>query len=373
MQIKSPVGYDFSYYVEIPDMALLNPRPLFVYTKATEGETITDPKFERYWQDLKEDSISRGAFHFFRKALSSTKQADKFLAVVKAQGVDNNDKIILDIEEEGVSAAQIIAWIERVELTLGNQIMIYSRANILNAIAATAAQIQKLKQYPIITAGYPDTPDNFTNVPAVYIPDQTRWGPVAGWQYAELTAEAAGVSGVTGKVDFNWLAPWFIETLTPPVPDIETDPVSQAIRYLADEISAAIKTIKIPGSDGTTPPPQLPARTSAWSLKNKGTGTNHVYKCYKTPNTEDTNFEYITDNNIVILINKWQDVPGGLVAWNKESDIGKQNIYQNWACLEMTTAVNINGKLRTFPSIKYGDGSTASHVWLERQNLDRQK
>lgn len=208
--IFTPLMLDASYWERIPDWAKVSPRPMFVATKATEGSTYIDPTFRTYWADLKQDGIYRSAYHFFRKAVTAASQALNYVTLLRSVGVDSKDILELDIEEDGTTATQIIAWLDVVEKQFSNQIMIYSRANILNAIAMTATQRERLKKYPIWTAGYPTNPALFTDPPQIYRPDATKWGRVWAWQYSE----DGQVDGVEGEIDLNWMSPELVGYLT---------------------------------------------------------------------------------------------------------------------------------------------------------------
>jgi GH25 family lysozyme M1 (1,4-beta-N-acetylmuramidase) len=205
-QIKLPACYDTSYYEYIVDFAKVSPRPAFVCTKATEGSTIRDSKFLTYWADLKQDGIRRSCYHFHRKAVTASLQAANFINTVKAGGgATAQDYFVLDIEEGGETPAQIIAWLDQVEASFSNTIMLYSTTYLLNELAkkCTAAQLTRLKKYPLWIAWYPYFPDDFTELPASYYPPAL--GPVWMWQYSEN----AIVNGITGEVDANWIAPVF--------------------------------------------------------------------------------------------------------------------------------------------------------------------
>jgi GH25 family lysozyme M1 (1,4-beta-N-acetylmuramidase) len=205
-QIKLPACYDTSYYEYIVDFAKVSPRPAFVCTKATEGSTIRDSKFMTYWADLKQDGIRRSCYHFHRKAVSAELQATNFINTVKAGGgATSQDYFVLDIEEGGETPNQVIAWLDSVERQYSNQIIIYSRKNLLDPLAdrCTAAQLTRLKKYPLWIAAYPTNPDIYTELPASWRPPLL--GEVWLWQYSENGI----VPGITGEVDLNWIAPVF--------------------------------------------------------------------------------------------------------------------------------------------------------------------
>jgi hypothetical protein len=87
--------------------------------------------------------------------------------------------------------------------------MLYSRRNILEQIFMTAPEKDYFRRIPVWVAGYPNTPDNYDEIPSFYIPDQTRFGAPMLWQYSE----AGVVCGIVGDVDLNWISPTFTQIL----------------------------------------------------------------------------------------------------------------------------------------------------------------
>ena len=240
MQIKQPACYDVSHYEEITDFNAITPRPLLMITKATEGSGWVDDKFVRFFDGMKRAGIRRGAYHFHRKAYSSTSQANNFINMCEAGGVTSQDILVLDVEEGGESAAQLQSWFEIVGGRFPNNLlMIYSRKNLLDpiqmllskifpintptfSINMTLAEREFFKKIPVWTAGYPFTPDNYNSPPSSYIPDQTKWGPVWLWQYSDKGV----IVGITGGVDLNWMSPdiqnWLGSPPEPPAGNVDT-------------------------------------------------------------------------------------------------------------------------------------------------------
>lgn len=216
MNIKTPVVYDTSHWRTVPNFADVRPFPFLVITKATEGASYIDPTFTRYFTDLKQDGIHRGAFHFHRKAVNAATQAQHFCNTIRPH-VTNDDLLILDVEEGGETAAQLKTWFEYcIAQFPTNLFLIYSRKNLLDAIPMITAQRDFFKQIPVWTAGYPNDPDAYSSVPSFYIPDQTKWGRVYLWQYTDRGI----VQGIEpNTVDCNWIDPVLVALLgdtTPP-------------------------------------------------------------------------------------------------------------------------------------------------------------
>lgn len=209
MNIKLPTAYDVSHWKEIPDFKAIAPRPALMITKATEAHpgsayNHTDDKFQRFMAGMMEIGCTRGAYHFFRKALDARKQAEHFLNVISQTDILSTDLLVLDVEEGGEKASQLWVWFETVRKAYpANLLMLYSRANILNPIAMTESEKAYFKRIPIWTAGYPWFPDLYSVCPAGYVPDQSKYGPVWLWQYSEK----GQVAGIIGAVDCNWINP----------------------------------------------------------------------------------------------------------------------------------------------------------------------
>ncbi len=83
----------------------------FAFMKATEGETVVDPKFETNWVQAKQQGLLRGAYHFYRPQDDATTQAHFFLRTVPF--ADGDLPPVIDIEvTDGVSASEIVAGLQ---------------------------------------------------------------------------------------------------------------------------------------------------------------------------------------------------------------------------------------------------------------------
>lgn len=224
MIIKLPAAYDIAgAYQRVADWSKVSPKPLLVIHKATEGvySQYNDATIHRDFPLLSVNGIRRGAYHFFRKSVSSITQAQLFCNYVR-NILDPADIIALDMEEGGETPAQIIQWLDVVEENFPlNYIIIYSNPSKLDALynSGTLAQRSRLSQYPAWVAAYPYAPDDFNTIPAVYMPKNFK---TVMWQYSSQ-GRPQGImnpSGVACNVDCNLLDPAFIEylggTVTPP-------------------------------------------------------------------------------------------------------------------------------------------------------------
>lgn len=233
--IKLPACYDVSFWQQKIDWSVVSPKPALVICKASEGVGIKDPTFLPNFTGLTSQNIRRGCYHFHRKIYTGLQNATYFLGVVRGI-LTKQDLIVLDVEEGGESAAQLLAWLDAVSAVYPeNLILIYSRKTVLDTIATTPTQAARLRQYPTWMAGYPLQPDNYNDIPAGYVPDPTKWGAVYLWQYSDKGI-VQGISGNT--VDLNWISPTLKTILGTNVPPTgETGMYnlqvnSQAVAYL---------------------------------------------------------------------------------------------------------------------------------------------
>lgn len=266
VEVKLPFIGDTSHWKVIPDFALVDPKPLLILTKATEGTSYVDPTFVPYFRDLLQDGIHRGCFHFFRKAANALEQAKHFCNTVRPH-ITDKDILVLDVEEGGETAGMLWTWLDYVRKQFPNNlILIYSRKNILeaiptfirsalnvralaekaapylpivalkaldyifakvqnrnhvlNAIQMTMAERAFFKEFPTWPAGYPLNPNIYATIPSFYIPDQARWGEPWLWQYTA----SAFVTGISNEVDCNLGLPKLLARLgSEPIPQPPPD------------------------------------------------------------------------------------------------------------------------------------------------------
>jgi lysozyme len=158
----------------------------FVIMKATEGMTMKDRKFEKWWQDAGKAGITRGAYHFFRSSKNPGLQARLFIRTVGP--LDENDlPPILDLEtiHRGCSNktlnSRALKWLEYV----GNH---YKR----KPIVYTSTYFVKNVLDNNITGHYP-----------IWISDFRGKEPeIKDWYIWQFTDNAV-VFGIQGPVDLD--------------------------------------------------------------------------------------------------------------------------------------------------------------------------
>ena len=183
------------------------------------GSNYKDTAFADYWAQWA--NLPRCAYHFYRYAYDAAGQARYFFDTVSANGFKPGDKFCIDVEDAGTpNAAHIIDFLWQLE-TLGvtrKDLLIYSRANILNPIPLTADQQGYLVQIKTWMAGYPANADgwDFVRLKQTYQAD-SRWGECVMVQYAQNVI----ISGISGGTELNaasdaYLAEWGGSTPSPP-------------------------------------------------------------------------------------------------------------------------------------------------------------
>jgi len=84
----------------------------FIFCKATEGITYTDPDFSRNWKTIPQKGFIRGAYHFYRTADAPQAQADHCLEAI-ADLKDTDLPPVVDFEGAGIDQSQSVANIQK--------------------------------------------------------------------------------------------------------------------------------------------------------------------------------------------------------------------------------------------------------------------
>lgn len=165
----------------------------FVFLKATEGMTYTDPTFARNRDRSAAAGFYVGAYHFYRTTSGAVEQANHFCDVV---GSMRNGELppVLDIEDErqwkkltsDEAMKLVMAWTATVRSRLGVAPLVYASPNFVNEILKNAPQ---LAEFALWIANY--------NVASPTVPAPwTRW---VFWQFSER----GRVDGITTDTDLN--------------------------------------------------------------------------------------------------------------------------------------------------------------------------
>jgi lysozyme len=165
----------------------------FAYAKATEGATYTDPLFSTNYAGMKQAGIKRGAYHFFRPAVSVSDQVQNFLRAVGQMDVGDMAPM-LDVEQaDGQSPATIAGgvtqWLDQVQVALSRVPIIYTFPAFWNT---NVGDEKLLNEFPLWIA-------NFTSNPQPKLPAGAPGYRI--WQYSD----AGKVAGISGNVDLDRL------------------------------------------------------------------------------------------------------------------------------------------------------------------------
>jgi GH25 family lysozyme M1 (1,4-beta-N-acetylmuramidase) len=125
-------GIDISHYQEKINWNELRKshHPIkYIFIKATEGLHWKDPDFESNWINAKKHNYLRGAYHFYRPDINSTKQFNNFAKNVKLKKGDLRP--VLDIEIASIFGKKllrkgILNWLKLAEKKYGIKPIIYT-------------------------------------------------------------------------------------------------------------------------------------------------------------------------------------------------------------------------------------------------------
>jgi GH25 family lysozyme M1 (1,4-beta-N-acetylmuramidase) len=139
----------------------------FAFIKATESTNYVDDTFAANWKNAKQAGVLRGAYLYLQPG-NGKAQADKFL---KTLGSDYGElPPVADLEQSGVSPADLKAWLKEVEAKTGRKPMIYTSPGYWSGFGGGS----QFKDYPLWIAHWG------VNCPTV----PSTWKSWAFWQYA---------------------------------------------------------------------------------------------------------------------------------------------------------------------------------------------
>ena len=151
----------------------------FAFTKATQGDNVTDPHFAQNWPAMKAAGVLRGAYHFFRPAIDAAKQAAFFLQTVPFEKGDLPPA--LDVESSGGLtpanlASAVQTCLNEIERLSGLRPIIYTGPNVWNMSVASP-------DAPAWTSNYLLWIANYTTALKPALPK--GWTSWAFWQYTD--------------------------------------------------------------------------------------------------------------------------------------------------------------------------------------------
>ena len=184
-------GIDISHWQAEPNWSELKKHVDFVYLKATEGNSYTDPTLVKRYKAAKAAGIKVGVYHFgrFNSVADAVAESKYHLSVVGDFEVDL--PYVLDIEEDGAKLSKdeltkaCVAFLEAVKKATKKPVMVYTYDNFI------VSQLgEDLGEYPLWLADYADHK----------LQPNSVWNKVAGMQ----TSQTGHVIGINGNVDIDW-------------------------------------------------------------------------------------------------------------------------------------------------------------------------
>jgi lysozyme len=140
---------------------------VFVFIKATEGETFVNPLFDGDWANAGTVGILRGAYHFYHPGDDPVAQAQFFLQTLG--GVDSAelppvfDWEVSDGVDTDTQIENALTWLQTVEAATGKVPLVYTNYKFFDALGNP----QQFARYPLYVADYdvdcPKVPQPWTN------------------------------------------------------------------------------------------------------------------------------------------------------------------------------------------------------------------
>lgn len=139
---KDSVGIDVARYQgDIDWQTVSKEKILFVYIKATEGKTYTDPKFHQNIKGAQKAGLKVGAYHFFRMTSGAREQFNHFYSQVGKYKLDLIPMIDVEVPSKEVKSIKLVqdsldVFIKLVTQKYGKKPMIYGTQRSYNTYCA---------------------------------------------------------------------------------------------------------------------------------------------------------------------------------------------------------------------------------------------
>lgn len=158
----------------------------FVFIKATEGATMTDPAFRKNWNESRRAGFRRGAYHFYHPTRNPVKQANNFIRRVTLEAGDFApvlDFEVLNDQPDANILRDLKIWLNLIEAHYGQKPIIYTNAYLYKRFVK-----DHLADYPLWIADYSNPHLRQYDRTNLYI-----------WQHNK----SGFVPGISGLVDIN--------------------------------------------------------------------------------------------------------------------------------------------------------------------------
>ncbi len=172
---------------KVRQMRIDDLRLQFVYIKATEGVSLSDPDFKYNWSKADEVGLYRGAYHFYIAWKTPEPQAEQFIKTVSLKKGDLPPVLDFEVGTNALSRQQVIenlkTWLRLIEDHYGVRPIIYTNANFYKRYIK-----DNLDDYPLWIADYSGLALNrYDNANILF------------WQHSK----DGSTEGIRGNVDYN--------------------------------------------------------------------------------------------------------------------------------------------------------------------------
>lgn len=193
-------GIDVSHYQGSVDWATLKARYGLSWgaAKATEGVSYRDSQFGANWRKMKAAGLVRMAYHFAHPGGDPAAEAKAFLSVVKAQGLEAADILVMDMESNPNKLPMLTlrdwlaGWADYVTKATGRKPFLYTGSGYITNNATKGLRPHYaawwFPKYPSAYDGKTAWPGSITGYPVA-----NNWGgPPDIWQFTQSFRGYAG-------------------------------------------------------------------------------------------------------------------------------------------------------------------------------------
>lgn len=187
-------GIDVSKYQGRIDWEAIanNENIKFVYIKATEGATYTDPNFERNIAEARKHGIKVGCYHFLRSSSTIDDQFENIKQHIRRE--EQSLVPMIDVETKGKwNNEQLVDSLHALAVKIFDYYrcapIIYTYVNFYNRYLSG-----RFTNYPLFIARYTDDD-----------PELADGTPYVIWQFSER----GRIDGINGNVDLNRFGPGY--------------------------------------------------------------------------------------------------------------------------------------------------------------------
>jgi lysozyme len=166
------------------------------FIKASQGASYVDPQFATNWSGAYNQSIERGAYHFYVAGVDPTVQADNLMNVMNGDygelGPAADFEEIDEHNPNNDTPENVKIFLDRIETVSGMRCTIYTRASWWNLYMGSQPWVMN---YPLWVAHY--------NVSVPTLP--SGWTEYWYWQYSSL-APGATYGAQSSNIDVDKIA-----------------------------------------------------------------------------------------------------------------------------------------------------------------------